>query len=128
MAKKRVYGFEDYTKKLQEGVEEIGFISEFEEENESIDDLGSGEKVSDESETEEEKTFEEETPVEDSTETLDTGNRENINAEDVKVKMNFVNDQVKSINNLLKNSDNVPIDKATKDKVMNLYNVLQGIS
>ena len=135
MSKKRTYGFDDYIKKVSEGIDEVGFkryVQEHEEENKSVDDLGAGEQL------ETPSTGEEATPSEptteptdeknpdDSLQPIDTGNRDDINIEDIETKMEFINGYFKSLSSLImKAKDN--LDKETKQRVINLYNIIQGI-
>jgi hypothetical protein len=133
MAIKRTFGFDEYQKKISEGIEEIGFkkyVQEHEEDNVSVDDLGEGEPVTKGEEAPTAST--EEAPVEkNDTETLatpiDTGNREDIGLDEVKVKINFVTSYIKNLSQLVVDAETVPLDKATKEKIVKLYNIIQGI-
>jgi hypothetical protein len=138
MVKKRVHGYDSFQQKIEEGIHEPGFIKEFEDEidtgsvseneneNETdIDSEGEGEKVTDDVDINADDVEINTDAVE---QPIDTGGREDITVEDVRVKMGFVNDQLKSFNNLLKNADNVPLDKTTKEKIVRIYNTLQGVS
>lgn len=133
MSKKRVYNFKSFNKKVEEGYENPGFIvNEFEEENEqNVDSLGEGEDLANE------ESFEE-APVEDApletepvaevpAENIDFGDRQDITPEDVKLKTKFISDQLNSYKNLVNNMENVPLDKTTKEKIVKIYNVIQGI-
>ncbi len=139
--KKRTFGFDEFQKKVSEGIEEIGFkryVQEHEDENtsaSSIDDLGQGEAIDTASKGEEapEASAEASTPEEKSdTETIatpiDTGNREDVSLDEVKVKMNFITSYVKNLSSLTASAENVPLDKATKEKIVKLYNIIQGIA
>jgi hypothetical protein len=133
MAIKRTFGFDEYQKKISEGIEEIGFkkyVQEHEEDNVSVDDLGEGEPVTKGEEAPTAST--EEAPVEkNDTETLatpiDTGNREDVSLDEVKVKINFVTSYIKNLSQLVVDAEKVPLDKATKEKIVKLYNIIQGI-
>ena len=141
MAKKRVYNFDSYNDKIDEGYENPGFIvNEFEEENETnIDNLGEGEALVEEAPADE--VVEEEPQVEDTLvdqpdaeipnatapENLDFGDRQDLSEDEIRIKMNFIQDQLKSYTNLVKNMENVRLDKTTKEKIIKIYNVMQGI-
>lgn len=132
MAKKRVYNFDSFNFKVKEGINNPGFIiNEFEEENEqNIDEMGSGESVTDElPDTDQEFETTETVPeVQDQpTEQLDFGDRQDISPDEVKVKISFIQNQLKSYVDLVKNMDNVALDKTTKEKIVKIYNVMQGI-
>jgi hypothetical protein len=137
MAIKRTFGFDEYQKKISEGIEDIGFkryIEEHEEENTtSVDDLGQGEAIDTAPKGEEAPATEEPTaPEKDEADTLstpiDTGNREDVTLDEVKVKMNFISQYVKNLSSLTASAETVPLDKATKEKVVKLYNIIQGIA
>ncbi len=138
---KRTYGFDEFSDKLKlsESIEEIGFRSTHEYEDDAVDTLGTGEKVESGNETSEEPSTGEEAPVvnaapeaeipaapEDTT-SLDTGNREDVSVDEVKVKMDYINGILKNMSNLLAQSDKVPLDSATKERIIKLYNIIQGI-
>jgi len=137
MAKKRVYGYDKYQQKIKEGIYEPGFIKEFEDEiegkvskeNESdIDNLGEGEKLTDNDDiVDVDLSDDTDTNSNNTEQSIDMGNREDISDDEVKVKMEFINDQLKSFNNLLKKSDQVALDKTTKEKIIKVYNTLQGV-
>ena len=134
MAKKRVYSFKSYNDKIEEGYDNPGFkIDEFEEENDidtNIDELGDGEDLVDEApEIPSASTEEDNTPMNTDlpAENLDFGDRQDLGDEEVKIKMSFIQDQFKSYQNLVKNSDSVKLDKTTKEKIVKIYKVMQGI-
>lgn len=139
MIKKRVHRYDSFQNKIEEGIHEPGFIKEFEDEIDTdtveetdLDSKGEGEKVTD-SESASDSTDDIDLDVDvDATideqpdeQPIDTGNREDISFDEVKVKMGFINDQLKSFNNLVKNADNVPLDKTTKEKIVKIYSMLQ---
>jgi hypothetical protein len=141
--KKRTFGFDEYQKKISEGLDEIGFkkyIQEHEDETTaSVDDLGEGEKLdtdttSDTPSTEEE-TPETETPAtepksdDDSLTPIDTGNREDIGDKTIATFLQFSENYIKSLKELINKtqSEGGKIDKATKDRVIKFYNTIQGI-
>lgn len=132
MAKKRVYNFDSFSEKVEEGYENPGFIvNEFEEENDNdIDSLGKGEDLA------EEETPIEEAPIEEPiiedepvtpAENLDYGNGENTSDDEIKIMFNFIQDQMKSYANLIKNVDTVKLDKTTKEKIKTMYRGMQGV-
>lgn len=135
--KKRTFGFDEYQKKISEGVEEIGFkryIQEHEDENvASVDDLGEGESITKgEDDVVSVDTSESEPKTDTDTETIatpiDTGDREDITLDEVKVKMNFISQYIKNLASLTASAETVPLDKATKEKIVKLYNIIQGIA
>lgn len=132
--KKRTFAFDEYQKKISENIEEIGFrkyVQEHEEESVSVDDLGEGDVVTHKGE-ETPISNTTETPEKDETETLgqpiDIGNREDISLDEIKLNMDTINGYVKILSNRVANSDKVQVDKATKEKILKLYNIIQGIS
>ncbi len=144
MAIKRTFGFDEYQKKISEGIEEIGFkryVQEHEEENtatSSVDDLGQGEPITDaEIDTptqDEEIPATPEAPAEEKNETetiaqpIDTGDREDISVEEAQLKLNYVRDTVKNLQNLVANNDKVKLDKQTRERIIKFYNFIQGIA
>lgn len=129
MAKKRVYSFDSFNDKVEEGYENPGFIvNEFEEESEqNIDELGEGENLTDTPTPIEEEPLEIEPVEEVPVENIDFGGSEHISPEDIKLKTKFISDQFNSYKNLVNNMDNVKLDKTTIDKLIKIYNVIQGI-
>lgn len=118
--KKRTYKFDEFQNKIEEGFDNIGFRPIQEEEEESIDDLGKGEEVK----TEEQIPEPEQTNIED----IDTGEattEPNFSVEEIRVKTKFIVNQINSLKDLVNNADDVPLDDETKQKIMNIYNVLK---
>lgn len=135
--KKRTFGFDEFQKKISEGIEEIGFkryVQEHEDENTSVDDLGEGNPIDNSTpKGEADPAIDNTTPEpKDDADTLstpiDTGNREDISLDEVKVKMNFITSYVKNLSSLTIEAEKVPLDKATKEKIVKLYNIIQGIA
>jgi len=136
--KKRTFGFDEYTKLINEGIEEISFrkyrplnTEEYEEETtKTIDDLGEGEKIStgEEAPVAEVETTEKKDEVETLSTPIDTGDGGDISLDEAKVKISFINSYIKTISSLVVDSDKVALDKATKSKIVKLYNIIQGIS
>lgn len=127
--KKRTYSYDEYVKLVKEGVDDIGFrpyISEHEE------DLGAGEEipatpeVATPSTTEEVPASETPAPVVEE-KPIDTGDKESLSIDEVKVKMAFLMSSIKNLNDLVLSSDKVALDKATKDKIVKIYNLIQGV-
>ena len=90
MAKKRVYNFDSFNDKVEEGYENPGFIvNEFEEESEqNIDELGEGENLTEE-EPIEEAPREVEPVAEVPAENIDFGGSEHITPEAIKLKLYY---------------------------------------
>lgn len=136
MTTKRTFGFDEFQKKVSEGIEEIGFkryVQEHEEENtatSSVDDLGQGEAINTGEEAPEAsiETPEAKSDTDTAATPIDTGNREDVTLDEVKVKMNFITSYVKNLSSLTASAENVPLDKATKEKIVKLYNIIQGIA
>lgn len=134
---RRTLNFDEYKKKITEGVEEIGFktiptVREYEEE--SIDSLGEGEKVdvnptsgdtnsTDDVEpsTDEKQKSEEVAPV-------DTGKREDLRLDEIKTKMDYITGYIQNIMKFIKEAESkgVDISKVTKEKVVNLFNFVES--
>lgn len=121
-----------YSEFIKEDFEELGFVEENEEELDTIDELGDAEDldIDTDVDTDVDTDIETEEPVDDTTiddTTIGTIDVSSYTVEEVKTKMQYVFNSIKSINSLVVNAESVALDDATKEKIIKLYNVIQGI-
>lgn len=140
MAKKEyTFKYEDFKKKINEGVEPKFRFSEIDEiidehEEESIDDLDTSDQESLDADMEEieqsieENDKEEVSSPEDVEEEpeLDMGNREDVSMDTLNQQMRNINDYMKILNNNLKLEDSSKMSKKMINEIEKINNILFG--
>lgn len=126
MIKKRTFGYNEF--KLRENLDKVGFntVAEYEDET-SIDDLGEGEEIDLDAELDTEEAPEDDNNDVEETELDLDGSVSTVTLETINTYLEFINKYISSINGLVKKAESVPLDKATENKILAIYKVIQGI-
>lgn len=59
---------------------------------------------------------------------LDLGGREDISLDEIKLKMDFINNYIKGLSTIIANVDKIPLDEKTKEDISAIFNLFQNSS
>lgn len=57
---------------------------------------------------------------------LDLGGREDISLDEIKLKMDFINNYIKGMSTIITNVDKIPLDEKTKEDISAIFNLFQN--
>lgn len=141
---RKTYKYDEFIKE-NGNFEKVGFrVPEYEDETigdivddqdndqdneQNIDELGEGEPV--EVDTETNTDTQDDTQIDtidlDGVDNSTESNIAEYDMETINTYMDYINDQVAAISKMAKKSETVPLDDATKSKIISVYSAIQGI-
>lgn len=104
------------------------FLKILEKNEADLDDLGNGEEIEEDfDETETDSVEETEETPEETEEVEDTVDLEDMSISRTRSYMKLINNFLAGIKSMVDNAEDEPLDDATKEKVLKIYKIIQGI-